>query len=198
MGARGYGRGSVYQRASDGRWLAVLHRHGQRVSFSSLDRDEAEAMLDTYLAEHLPDRVEQPIPRVRAARIAASRDAGHAHTATEWAAKVADADGLCHYCRRPFQWMLHKDHAVPLVRGGSDGIDNLVPACADCNLAKGAMTVDEFLAWAHGSRFFDLPRRVPAIRNGRVALLPRSVAYRNRPRRTWPADPSPLATGGTR
>ena len=41
---------------------------------------------------------------------------------------------------------LHLDHKVPLSRGGNHCIDNLVPACAYCNLCKGTKTSEEFLS----------------------------------------------------
>lgn len=36
------------------------------------------------------------------------------------------------------------DHFVPLSRGGTNALDNLVPACRSCNGAKGSQTVEEF------------------------------------------------------
>lgn len=41
---------------------------------------------------------------------------------------------------------IHLDHVIPLARGGSHTASNLRVACAKCNLAKGAMTLDEYLA----------------------------------------------------
>jgi 5-methylcytosine-specific restriction endonuclease McrA len=41
----------------------------------------------------------------------------------------------CFYCGGRAQ---HIDHFVPLSRGGSHDLDNLVAACAACNLSKGA------------------------------------------------------------
>jgi 5-methylcytosine-specific restriction endonuclease McrA len=41
----------------------------------------------------------------------------------------------------------HLDHVVPLSRGGTDTEANIVPACASCNLSKGAKTLAE---WAGG------------------------------------------------
>ncbi len=40
---------------------------------------------------------------------------------------------------------LHLDHKVPLSRGGSHHINNLVPSCASCNLRKSTKTAEEFL-----------------------------------------------------
>lgn len=47
-------------------------------------------------------------------------------------------DGHCHYCRKkldPFT-NFHMDHVIPRSRGGMDIIENLVPACSECNLSK--------------------------------------------------------------
>jgi 5-methylcytosine-specific restriction endonuclease McrA len=51
----------------------------------------------------------------------------------------------CVYCGDPFE---HWDHAVPLSRGGLHCLDNLVPACAPCNLRKRTQTQEEFMAQA--------------------------------------------------
>ena len=41
---------------------------------------------------------------------------------------------------------LQVEHVIPRARGGSDRVSNLVLACAECNQAKGAQSIDEFLA----------------------------------------------------
>lgn len=43
---------------------------------------------------------------------------------------------VCIYCGAPAE---HADHQMPLKRGGLHCKDNLVPACASCNLRKNAM-----------------------------------------------------------
>lgn len=48
-------------------------------------------------------------------------------------------DGACWYCGRqtnPFRDFT-VDHVYPVALGGTDDIDNLVPACRSCNSAKG-------------------------------------------------------------
>jgi len=62
----------------------------------------------------------------------------------EWLDLVAEYDGRCAYCGA--KALLHADHRLPLSRGGSNSIDNIVPACARCNLRKHALTEAEFRA----------------------------------------------------
>ncbi len=38
----------------------------------------------------------------------------------------------------------HADHVTPLSKGGSHTVANLVPACARCNLEKGARSLEEY------------------------------------------------------
>ena len=49
----------------------------------------------------------------------------------------------CVYCQRPAGVV---DHVVPLSRGGTDTLDNLVAACSDCNSRKGWRLLEE-LGW---------------------------------------------------
>jgi len=54
--------------------------------------------------------------------------------------------GHCGYCGiqlNPFErW--HTDHIVPVSKGGSDELSNLIPACAHCNLSKNSLSVAEY------------------------------------------------------
>ena len=49
-------------------------------------------------------------------------------------------DSRCQLCgRTPADGIiLHIDHRIALVNGGTNDLDNLWPLCADCNLGKGA------------------------------------------------------------
>jgi len=64
--------------------------------------------------------------------------------ATEWLALVERYEGCCAYCgaNAPLQ----AEHRTPLARGGTNTIDNILPACATCNLRKRVMTEEEFRA----------------------------------------------------
>lgn len=52
-------------------------------------------------------------------------------------------DGFeCQYCgAAPPGVLLHIDHITPVMDGGGNELDNLVTACADCNLGKGARSL---------------------------------------------------------
>jgi 5-methylcytosine-specific restriction endonuclease McrA len=47
----------------------------------------------------------------------------------------------CAYCGNRAE---HLDHVVPLSKGGADVESNMVPACAPCNLSKGAKSLEEW------------------------------------------------------
>jgi len=60
----------------------------------------------------------------------------------QWA-WLLDAYGhRCAYCGAPGV-ALSPDHVVPLARGGSNTLSNVVPACRECNSRKQARTPDE-------------------------------------------------------
>ena len=47
----------------------------------------------------------------------------------------------CEYCQlhqedSPLA-VMHVEHIIPRIHGGTDDLDNLAPACIDCNLHKG-------------------------------------------------------------
>lgn len=53
--------------------------------------------------------------------------------------------GLCAYCRESPGSTL--DHVVPLDRGGSHSIGNLLPACRPCNSSKHTKFLFEWIIW---------------------------------------------------
>ena len=68
---------------------------------------------------------------------------GH-FTSVEWRALVESYDGKCAY--RGEAGPLEVDHRTPLSRGGTNSIDNVLPACGRCNREKGQLTEAEFRA----------------------------------------------------
>lgn len=74
---------------------------------------------------------------------------GKSFTSTSWGRikKLVKkrSNSICHYCGK-FASRGHVDHVVPLSRGGSDDLSNLVWACRACNLSKHDKTPDEWMA----------------------------------------------------
>jgi hypothetical protein len=51
----------------------------------------------------------------------------------------------CAYCgKRIFKSNITVDHVLPRVRGGTETLENLLPACRDCNQHKGDQTLSEW------------------------------------------------------
>jgi HNH endonuclease len=72
------------------------------------------------------------------------------HSRKEWLDKFHDCERQCHYCQAPLTIeTATKDHLTPTCRGGSDGIENIVPACLACNQMKAWRTEAEFLEARH-------------------------------------------------
>jgi len=72
------------------------------------------------------------------------RGAPGSFTRDQWIEKVELLGGVCFYCGRSDR-PLTVDHKTPICRGGSNSIENIVPACATCNFRKGRRTAKEFL-----------------------------------------------------
>ena len=82
---------------------------------------------------------------VRAATIKRRRAAGgQRFTSAEWLALLAYHGGRCAYCGSKV--LIEIDHRTPLTCGGSNLIDNILPACRRCNRRKSTMTEEEFRA----------------------------------------------------
>ena len=57
-------------------------------------------------------------------------------------------EGLCYYCKRDLNVTgIHLDHKDSLSRGGEHSFENFALACPDCNMRKGTMSEDEFIAY---------------------------------------------------
>ena len=80
--------------------------------------------------------------------------------------------GYCYYCGKKIAWKNYGligergcwevDHYTPKSGGGSDHINNLVPACIPCNREKGVLDGDEYI---------DYYDQGPGIDWGKVGLV---------------------------
>ena len=62
---------------------------------------------------------------------------GGSHTAAEWRVVLKEYGNRCAYCATALARPI-REHVVPLQRGGTDDITNIVPACNRCNTLKGS------------------------------------------------------------
>ena len=92
-----------------------------------------------YLASH-PEVKRAKDHAYRARKVAAEG----AFTGAEWRDLLTRTGNVCAYCGGPGP--LEADHRVPLTRGGTNVIENILPACRSCNGRKHKMTEEEFRA----------------------------------------------------
>lgn len=87
--------------------------------------------------------------RAPARRLRRAREQGAVGTYTwsEVTAKWLAIGKVCAYCHEPVgNADLQPDHVLPLSRGGSNSITNIVPCCGPCNREKHVLTVAEWSA----------------------------------------------------
>lgn len=92
--------------------------------------------LDNWRKEH-PDKVRAYRKGTDSKRKARVRNAIGFFTTTEWLKLLELYHNRCAYCGKKSKG-LTVDHIVPLIRGGTNTIDNIVPACGACNSSKKA------------------------------------------------------------
>src|SRR5207237_14405 len=91
-------------------------------------------------------------------------------TAKQWLELVAQYHRRCAYCGE--QAILVVEHRVPLSRGGTNSINNILPACRPCNYRKHRLSDDEFR-----TRMRQHGRRVRPVL--RMALCPKHEKHQN-------------------
>jgi len=141
------------------RWRArhpeLLRARRREYRRAARRRDSAKlnAQRAAYLAAH-PEvkRAKEQAYRARKAAAVGS------FTGAEWRALVERYGNVCAYdgARGP----LEADHRIPLSRGGTNYIENILPACRSCNSRKHTLTEREFRAFLASERAALTPRTV--------------------------------------
>lgn len=69
-------------------------------------------------------------------------------TPEQWADRLLEFNYACAYCLKVLApGSIQQEHMHPLSRDGEHTIENLVPACRECNSSKGTKTLLEFCAY---------------------------------------------------
>lgn len=76
------------------------------------------------------------------------RNVEQGHTFEQWIDLLKKHDNTCYYCgvrmtKKQGAKQRTRDHIIPISKGGTDDISNIVPACRSCNSKKGTKTIDE-------------------------------------------------------
>lgn len=112
-------------------------------SYYEQNREKAIAYQLAYCRAN-PDKVADRA-KLREDRMAEN---GGSHTQEELQAKFAEFGNVCVYCGTSERVGI--DHMIPVARGGTDGIENIVPACKSCNSKKYTRTAEEFFEYIGG------------------------------------------------
>jgi hypothetical protein len=106
--------------------------------------------------------------------------------ARQWRRELHQLTGhRCLYCGAASESI---DHVFPRSRGGASEDNNCVPACLDCNGAKGDL---EAFSWYRSQSFYD-PRRAMALRawvEGDRTLAQRLLSWTSPPEASAVAEP---------
>ena len=90
----------------------------------------------------------------RARRKALEHNASGTYTWAEVIGLFLQFDRCCAYCRQPIEGQPAPDHVIPLSRGGSNSITNILPSCTLCNCDKRDLLLHD---WALDRQRRNLP-----------------------------------------
>lgn len=109
----------------------------------NLARYEKEAeRRRAYASQYLRENAER-MRNIRRKRKSLVKYESKLVTDRDWQRLVGRYHGCCAYCGRKTP-VLHRDHVIPLARGGRHAIGNLLPACPPCNMSKHTAFVVEW------------------------------------------------------
>lgn len=102
-------------------------------------------------------------------------------SASERRAVYNKMPGHCAYCGCEIELReMQVDHVTPLRKGGTDTLDNMLPACRSCNHYKSTLTVQQFRQMVErmpATLMRDSVTYKNAVRFGLVAPTPHKVEF---------------------
>lgn len=111
-------------------------------------RAQCCAKQQAYYRRNREKLVQETLPRKQRRR-ARLQGVGGNVTQAEWRERVAYFNGCCAYCGERMEPPT-QDHMTPLSRGGAHLIENIVPACRECNSSKGTKNLLDYLIYERG------------------------------------------------
>lgn len=106
-------------------------RRGSLARWVKANPERSKALHDAFLEAH--PGYERLTRARRRARLA---NADGSHTIEDIQKQYVRQHGRCYYCGKDVGEKYHVDHVMPLAKGGSNGPENLVIACPQCNHQK--------------------------------------------------------------
>jgi 5-methylcytosine-specific restriction endonuclease McrA len=103
--------------------------------------DEADYRRE-YAREYLKQNPEK-MRAVRRRRKGQLKAESLQFTERDWSRMVSRYRHCCAYCGKHSQ-ELHREHIIPLARGGRHSVGNIVPACPPCNFRKKTKLLSEW------------------------------------------------------
>lgn len=145
-----------YRNREDGRKRTPEERHvayerskEYHVTYRKRNREKMRLYARVYRKENRErlrqEQRENPLLGAMKAALHRSRRKRGTFTVEEWTALVVQYKGRCSYCEETRKLTI--DHKLPLSRGGTNTIDNIIPACLPCNSSKRDKTEEEYRQW---------------------------------------------------
>ena len=127
---------------------AYRQRHHESVlasqrAYAEKNREKIRERNRRYRSNNA-EKLQSLVKRAKHARRAREASAAGKFTVEDIRKLNTRQRGCCYWCQVNYGKTYHIDHVWPLVRGGSNGPENLVLACPTCNVRKNAKTPLEF------------------------------------------------------
>lgn len=120
---------------------ANLKRHcATNRAYNKSNPEVTKRACEKFYANH-PARVKATAHRRRVQKIASL---GGSFTPQEWSALIVRQKGKCYDCGTILNKQLTVGHGVPLSRGGSNHISNIIGQCQRCNSSQGTRIHADF------------------------------------------------------
>ena len=119
----------------------------KRRQYYEANKEEINADRRQYRKEH-PEELSGIDRAHKHKRKAQKKAVGGSYTPQQIQEQLKRQKARCHYCKVKLE-KYHVDHVIPLARGGSNDIHNIVLACPTCNMHKHDKLLHE---WLEGGR----------------------------------------------